>query len=139
MLIDLSTTPFRMVMSCPFCCKPHVDRGEWTTKLHKTHLCVDDTETAPEQGCGTLWRPSEYPTVGVATLQDTTYLDDEEEAQYRCRSVQTNDRDHFPVYQSLSEKDGTTDIDRAFIGTKQWWGKYLGFGWQKHWELERVK
>jgi hypothetical protein len=70
-------TPFRLLTECPSCGKLHVDRGEWATKPHKTHLCVDDPHSAPEKGCGTRWRPSEYPTVGVATLQDTVYLDDE--------------------------------------------------------------
>ena len=76
--INLETTPFRLLMSCPSCGKLHVDRGEWATKLHKTHLCVNDPSSSPEQGCGSKWKVSEYPTVGVATLQDTMYLDDEE-------------------------------------------------------------
>jgi len=37
--------------------KLHIDKGEWATKPHRTHLC---------EFCGHKWRPEEYPTVGVA-------------------------------------------------------------------------
>lgn len=85
--------PFRLVMSCPSCGKLHVDRGEWATRLHKTHLCVDDPHSAPEKGCGTRWRPSEHPTVGVATLQDTVYLPgDATQAQAQAGEVETSAR-----------------------------------------------
>jgi hypothetical protein len=77
MLIDLDLTPFRMVLFCPVCGKQHIDRGEWATKLHKTHMCVANSDTDVEKGCGAKWRISEHPTVGVQTLQDTMYLDDE--------------------------------------------------------------
>lgn len=77
MKLNLNTTAFRMVMLCPSCGKLHVDRGEWATRLHRTHLCVDDPDSYPVQGCGTKWKPSEFPTVGVSTIQDTMYLDDE--------------------------------------------------------------
>lgn len=48
--------PVPMELRCPKCKKPHVDRGEWTTKKHRTHLC---------EHCGQKWRPYQYPTVGV--------------------------------------------------------------------------
>jgi len=66
---------FRLCMFCQSCGKLHVDIGEWATRPHKTHLCVDD-DSGP--GCGARWKPSEYPTVGVATLQDTMYLPGDE-------------------------------------------------------------
>lgn len=42
---------------CPSCGERHIDRGEWATRLHKTHLC---------EHCGAKWRPYDAPTVGVA-------------------------------------------------------------------------
>lgn len=49
--------PVSLALWCPKCGAPHVDEGEWaTTRRHKTHLCLS---------CGRLWRPFEYPTVGV--------------------------------------------------------------------------
>ena len=48
--------PVEMQLRCPQCDKKHVDRGEWETKLHRSHLC---------ECCGHVWRPFEYYTVGV--------------------------------------------------------------------------
>ena len=52
-----SQTPVALGLWCPKCGTRHFDRGEWATRLHKTHLC---------ESCGNEWRPYEYPTVGVA-------------------------------------------------------------------------
>jgi chromosome segregation ATPase len=41
---------------CPKCGGRHVDRGEWATKLHRSHLC---------EHCGHVWRPFEHYTAGV--------------------------------------------------------------------------
>lgn len=49
-------------LECPKCKVPHLDEGVWATKPHKTHLCLD---------CGHLWRPANFPTVGVAHTQGT--------------------------------------------------------------------
>jgi hypothetical protein len=68
--------PFRIVLFCPHCHKQHVDRGDWVTRPHSTHRCVSepgDGETPGTPGCGKRWRPSDYPTVGVARLQDTGF------------------------------------------------------------------
>ncbi len=43
-------------LNCPACGEQHIDRGEWATRLHKTHLC---------EKCGHLWRPFAFATVGV--------------------------------------------------------------------------
>ena len=43
-------------MRCPKCYRAHIDKGEWTTRLHRVHLC---------EGCGTLWAPFSHCTVGV--------------------------------------------------------------------------
>lgn len=48
--------PVRMRLYCPACGAFHVDRGEWATREHRTHLC---------EACGHEWRPREYATVGV--------------------------------------------------------------------------
>lgn len=43
---------YRVKMECPHCGTPHVDEGEWATRLHHTHLCLNES-------CGKLWRPSD--------------------------------------------------------------------------------
>ncbi len=55
----VSPSPTPMVLTCPTCHERHVDEGEWATRPHKTHLC---------SRCGTLFRPANVPTVGVAVL-----------------------------------------------------------------------
>lgn len=55
--------PIPMVLCCPKCGKQHVDAPEpekgWTNPPHKSHLC---------HGCGTIWRPADVPTDGVAKV-----------------------------------------------------------------------
>ena len=53
--------PIPMILTCPNpeCCKRHIDRGEFATKVHHTHAC---------QFCGLIWRPAIVPTVGVQFL-----------------------------------------------------------------------
>ena len=51
--------PIPMILHCVVCNEQHVDRDEWATRPHKTHWC---------EHCGTEWRPSLRPTVGVETL-----------------------------------------------------------------------
>lgn len=50
-----------MILKCPVCKGRHIDEPNeaigWTNPPHKTHLCTH---------CGHLWRPHEYPTVGVS-------------------------------------------------------------------------
>ena len=60
---DLMPTP--VVTHCPFCGKQHLDVGEWETREHRWHQCVDDP-TGP--GCSQQWRlpDIEGPTVGVS-------------------------------------------------------------------------
>lgn len=43
--------PERRPLNCPECGKPHVDRDEWATKPHHTHLC---------EHCGHEWRVEPY-------------------------------------------------------------------------------
>lgn len=56
--------PEKTVLLCPACGKQHLDVGEFATKVHRTHLCVDTPE-GPNTGCGHLWRPKNTPTFGV--------------------------------------------------------------------------
>lgn len=48
-----------MILYCPKCEKQHVDKGEWETKLHRTHLC---------EYCAHEWQPSAKYTVGVEDM-----------------------------------------------------------------------
>lgn len=53
-----------MVLFCPNCGRQHIDHPEpekeWTNPPHKSHLCA---------GCGTIWRPADVCTVGVAAIE----------------------------------------------------------------------
>lgn len=51
--------PIPMLLWCPMCGGKHIDKGEFTTKVHHTHAC---------QHCGLVWRPAIVPTVGVEFL-----------------------------------------------------------------------
>ena len=81
---DPNARPMPIVTHCPNCGLIHVDRGEWATKPHKTHRCVDYTEQLEDievadgaggfkkvaqicvtPGCGFEWQPSLINTVGV--------------------------------------------------------------------------
>lgn len=53
------TSPVRILTDCPECHTPHVDRDEWETRPHKTHLY---------EKCGHKWRPAVVCTVGVTSL-----------------------------------------------------------------------
>jgi len=48
--------PKRLKLTCPKCHHPHVDAGEWATRLHRKHLC---------EACDHVWQPSGEWTVGV--------------------------------------------------------------------------
>jgi hypothetical protein len=88
------TTPVNTVLYCPICGKLHIDTPDpfavelwdvpidglchpddaeaqlaimvehdakrWTNPPHTTHLCRID-----QGGCGTTWKPFDYPTNGV--------------------------------------------------------------------------
>lgn len=64
---DVSATicaPIPMLLFCPVCGVQHVDEAEpdtgWTNPPHRSHLC---------HACRHVWRPSDVPTTGVATLE----------------------------------------------------------------------
>lgn len=59
------TNAVPMVLYCPNCKRQHVDvdddTGNWaTSRLHRKHLCKPS-----DGGCGHVWRPFDYATVGV--------------------------------------------------------------------------
>lgn len=58
---SLSTLPFPMFLYCPNCHAQHVDVGEWETKPHKTHLCLN---------CQFKFTPHEVYTVGIAGIKE---------------------------------------------------------------------
>lgn len=45
---------------CAGCGCHRSEHVHWTNPPHKSHLC---------HGCGTIWRPADVPTNGVATVQ----------------------------------------------------------------------
>lgn len=51
-----SPNPAPFELFCPECGNQHIDRDEWATRPHKTHLC---------EWCFHEWRPFEFATVGV--------------------------------------------------------------------------
>ena len=53
----LDTLLRREPLSCPSCGKRHIDEGEWATRRHHTHRCVNDDAGI---GCGNEWRLEEY-------------------------------------------------------------------------------
>jgi hypothetical protein len=56
--------PIDVVIHCPACGLQHVDApapgNGWSNPPHRSHLCA---------GCGTVWRPADVPTNGVAAVQ----------------------------------------------------------------------
>lgn len=54
--------PIDMILHCPNCHRQHVDKaeGEWTNPPHRSHLC---------HFCGSVWRPADVATNGVAAIR----------------------------------------------------------------------
>jgi hypothetical protein len=57
--------PVDMLLWCPNCGAQHIDAPDertpdWTNPPHKSHLC---------HACAWIWRPSDRPTNGVATIK----------------------------------------------------------------------
>lgn len=63
--------PIDMILHCPKCHTQHIDApeafgeggdcldGGWTNRPHRSHLCGK---------CGTIWRPADVCTNGVASI-----------------------------------------------------------------------
>lgn len=57
--------PINMILHCPSCHAQHIDAPDdrsagWANPPHRSHLCHE---------CGTIWRPADVPTNGVARLE----------------------------------------------------------------------
>ena len=78
--LDADVQPIDMVLHCPVCHAQHIDAPEfnntrvdphpsstgeddpalsWDNPPHRSHLC---------HKCGTIWRPADVPTNGVAAV-----------------------------------------------------------------------
>jgi hypothetical protein len=57
-------TPIPMVLHCPRCGEQHIDEPtpEWPNPPHRSHACQTP-------GCGTIWRPADIATAGVAFIE----------------------------------------------------------------------
>jgi hypothetical protein len=73
--------PIPMVLHCPKCGMQHIDAPDertpdWKNEPHRSHLC---------HGCGTIWRPADVPTTGVASVSTKgkadTWAPGQEQAQ----------------------------------------------------------
>lgn len=71
----INNDPIDMILYCPNCKSRHIDIEEpwkgWNNPPHKSHLC---------DNCGTIWRPADIPTNGVAKIKtygknDTIFFD----------------------------------------------------------------
>lgn len=55
--------PIGMLLWCPTCHAQHIDAPDpatgWTNPPHRSHLC---------HNCGTVWRPADVPTSGLAAI-----------------------------------------------------------------------
>jgi hypothetical protein len=55
---------FPIILVCPVCDTQHIDKPDastgWTNPPHRSHLCG---------ACGAVWRPSDFPTVGVESIE----------------------------------------------------------------------
>lgn len=58
--------PVPIALHCPKCSTEHVDRDEWATKPHRTHLC---------EKCGNEWQPCDFDSVGVASNPEESEAD----------------------------------------------------------------
>lgn len=62
--------PVPMILFCPRCGTRHIDQADpangWLNEPHRSHLCAS---------CGTIWRPADIATVGVASIATRGRLD----------------------------------------------------------------
>ncbi|CAJ6390108.1 Uncharacterised protein [Burkholderia pseudomallei] len=115
--------PIDMLLFCPKCGVQHVDAPEkaseghpvlyadaWTNSPHRSHLC---------HACGTIWRPADVPTNGVAAIQtrgkaDT--WDGEPEPRAEVMLFADNDeRDEFIRVCQDFDDDGETCVDYELL------------------------
>ena len=86
------TPPHEMVLHCPNCGKQHLDIGEFATRVHRKHKCVDSTE-GPDTGCGHEWEPFTYATKGVEfTVTQAAFAIGQERDQLRSELAKVQER-----------------------------------------------
>lgn len=86
--------PINMLLFCPKCGAQHVDAPEkvsggrpvlyadaWTNPPHRSHLCAQ---------CGTVWRPADVPTNGVAKIETQGKADTWDVATHPQPTTQTD-------------------------------------------------
>ena len=56
-LAGIAAAAPREPLDCPSCGKRHVDFGQWASRLHRTHRCVNDPAG---NGCGHTWELDHY-------------------------------------------------------------------------------
>lgn len=63
-LLTVPAPAIDMLLWCPTCHAQHIDKPEphanWTNPPHRSHKC---------HACGTIWRPADVPTNGVAAIR----------------------------------------------------------------------
>lgn len=115
--------PIDMLLFCPKCGVQHVDAPEkaseghpvlyanaWTNSPHRSHLC---------HACGTIWRPADVPTNGVAAIQtrgkaDTWDGEPEPRAEVTDEPSLTNPLTPYGMLvRALRIVSGTTLMDMA--------------------------
>jgi hypothetical protein len=69
-LVAQPIAPIPMVLHCPSCGTQHIDEAtpEWPNPPHRSHLCSNED-------CGTIWRPADVLTVGVAAIATRSACD----------------------------------------------------------------
>jgi predicted RNA-binding Zn-ribbon protein involved in translation (DUF1610 family) len=54
--VIIGSFSMRNDLNCPECGLHHIDRDDWSKRLHKKHLC---------EQCGNIWQPEEGYSFGV--------------------------------------------------------------------------
>lgn len=115
--------PIDMLLFCPKCGAQHVDAPEkasddrpvlyadaWTNPPHRSHLC---------HACGTVWRPADVPTNGVAAIQTSGKADTwsgQPEPRAEVMLFADNDeRDEFIRVCQDFDDDGETCVDYELL------------------------
>lgn len=110
-----TTEPIPMVLHCPKCGMQHIDESEderteqichgpevvdavivgWDNPPHRSHLC---------HGCGTIWRPADVPTTGVASVRTKGKADTWEPSKEQV-AFQDRRRNQFMAGYAAAEAD----------------------------------
>jgi hypothetical protein len=98
--------PVPMHLKCPVCGAKHIDRDEWATRPHRTHLC---------EWCRHEWRPCEYATVGVLQTEAeaalATAIRERDAAIVRAEKAEAHA--NRVSFEAISERARTTEACEA--------------------------